>query len=129
MFHALAAAKWGAEKVVAVDSNELAAETALRNVLSNGESQRIEVRFGKAEDVIKEEADLVCANIHLQAMESLLKKRAFFEKRWVILSGIFERDAEEVESWLIRTSVKVVEKLQEKNWVTLVGFNQRNKQS
>jgi ribosomal protein L11 methyltransferase len=124
---ALAAVKWGAEKVLAVDCNELAVETALRNVLSNGESQRVEVRMGKAEDFIQMEADLVCANIHLQVIESLLKKRAFFEKRWFILSGIFEKDAEEVEKRLRRPTAKIVQRIQEKNWLTLVGSNENGK--
>jgi len=120
---ALAAAKWGAEKVLAIDCNELAVETALRNILSNGESQRIEVRMGKAEDFIEEEADLICANIHLQVIESLLKKKAFFLKRWFILSGIFEKDAEEIERRLYQRATQIVQKLQEKNWLTLVGLN------
>jgi ribosomal protein L11 methyltransferase len=124
---ALAAAKWGAEQVLAVDCNELAVETALRNVLSNGESHRIEVRMGKAEDFIGEEADLICANIHLQVIESLLKKRAFFEKRWFILSGVFAKDVEEIERRLIPKPVEIVQRLQEKNWLTLVGFNQKGK--
>jgi ribosomal protein L11 methyltransferase len=121
---ALGAAKWGAEKVLAVDCNELAVETALRNVLSNGESQRIEVRMGKAEDFVNEEADLVCANIHLQVIESLLKKKAFLKKRWFILSGIFKRDAEEIERRLEQRSVQIVQRLQEKIWSTLVGLNE-----
>jgi len=104
---ALAAAKWGAEKVLAIDCNELAVETTLRNVSSNEESQRIEVRMGKAEDFIEEEADLVCANIHLQVIESLLKKRPFSR-----------RDAEEIGRRLIRRSVEIVRRLQEKNWLT-----------
>ena len=104
---ALAAAKWGAEKVLAIDCNELAVETTLRNVSSNEESQRIEVRMGKAEDFIEEEADLVCANIHLQVIESLLKKRPFSR-----------RDAEEIERRWIRRSVEIVRRLQEKNWLT-----------
>ncbi|MGA2517758.1 MAG: 50S ribosomal protein L11 methyltransferase [Thermodesulfobacteriota bacterium] len=120
---ALAAAKWGAEKVLAIDCNELAVETASRNVLSNGESERIEVRRGKAEDFIKEKADLVCANIHLQVIESLLKKKAFFKKRWFILSGFFEKDMHEVERRLKQKSVRIVQRLQEKNWSTLVGLN------
>ena len=115
---ALAAAKWGAKKVLAIDCNELAVETTLRNVLSNGESQRIEVRMGKAEDFIEEEADLVCANIHLQVIESPLKKKGFFKKRWFILSGIFGKDAEEIERRLIRRSVEIVQRFQEKNWLT-----------
>ena len=124
---ALAAAKWGAARVLAIDCNELAVETALRNVSSNGESQRIEVRMGKAEDFIEEETDLVCANIHLQVIESLLKKRAFFKKRWFILSGIFEKDAKKIERRLIQRSVEIVQRVQEKNWLTLVGLNRRGK--
>jgi len=120
---ALAAAKWGAEKVLAIDCNELAVETALRNVLSNGESQRIEVRMGKAEDFIEEEADLVCANIHVQVIESMLKKKAFLPKRWFILSGIFKKDAEEIERRLDQRFTQIVQRLQESNWLTLVGFN------
>ena len=124
---ALATAKWGAKRVLAVDCNELAVETALRNVLSNRESQRIEVKQGRAEDLIEEEADLICANIHLQVIESLLKKGAFFQKRWFILSGIFEKDGEEIERQLNQRSTQIVQRLQEKNWLTLVGFNNRGR--
>jgi ribosomal protein L11 methyltransferase len=119
----LTAAKWGAEKVLAIDCNELAVETALRNVWSNGESQRIEVGKGNAEDFIEEKADLICANIHLQVIESMLKKKAFFQKRWFILSGIFGKDGEEIERQLSRRPVKIVQRLQERNWLTLVGLN------
>jgi ribosomal protein L11 methyltransferase len=119
---ALAAAKWGAEKVFAVDCNELAVETTLRNVLSNGESQRIEVSMGKAEDFIEEEADLVCANIHLQVIESLLSKETFFKKRWYILSGLFAKDAEEIERRLNLRSIQTYQRFQEKNWLTLVSL-------
>jgi len=121
---ALAAGKWGAEKVLAIDCNELAVETASRNVLSNGESERIEVKRGKAEDFIKEKADFVCANIHLQVIESLLKKKTFFRKRWLVLSGIFEKDAHEIERRLKQESVAIVRRLQERNWSTLVGLNE-----
>jgi ribosomal protein L11 methyltransferase len=124
---ALAAAKWGAKRVLAIDCNELAVETALRNVSSNGELERIEVRQGKVEDFVDEKADLICANIHLQVIESLLKKRAFFQKRWFILSGIFEKDGEEIERQLNQRSTQIVQKLQEKNWLTLVGINNRGR--
>jgi ribosomal protein L11 methyltransferase len=120
---ALAAAKWGADQVLAIDCNELAVETALRNVALNGESHRIEVRQGRAEDFIEEEADLICANLHIQAIESLLSKEAFFKKRWFILSGLFVKDAEEIEGRLNQRSIKTYLRLQEKNWMTLVGLN------
>jgi len=118
---ALATAKWGAKRVLAIDCNELAVETSLRNILSNGESQRIEVKQGRAEDFIEEEADLVCANLHLQIVESLLNKRAFYEKRWSILSGLFLKDFEEIERRLKRGSIQITQRIQEQNWVTFVG--------
>ncbi len=119
---ALAAAKWGADKVLAIDCNELAVDTAIRNAVLNGESHRIEVKQGKAEDIIEEEADLICANLNIQAIESLLNQEAFFRKRWFILSGLFVRDAEEIERQLNRKSVKTYQRLQEKIWLTLVGL-------
>ncbi len=118
---ALAAAKLGAERVLAIDLNEMAAETALRNVERNQESSRIEVRQGKAEQFVEEEADLVCANVHAQVIEELLTHEAFFRKRWFILSGIFVKDAEEIEKRLNQRAIQTYEKIQEKNWMTLVG--------
>jgi ribosomal protein L11 methyltransferase len=120
---ALAAAKWGAKRVLAIDCNELAVETALRNVSSNGGLERIEVRQGKAEDFIDEQADLVCANLHLRVIESLLRKEALFKKRWLILSGLFHRDGQEIENWLQRRAVTIVQRVEEKNWITLTGLN------
>jgi ribosomal protein L11 methyltransferase len=120
---ALAAAKWGAEKILAIDCNELAVETTLRNVEFNRESHRIVVKQGRAENFIKEEADLVCANIHFRIIKSLLSKKAFFKKRWFILSGVFLKDAEEIEGQLNQRFVQTYQKILERNWVTWVGLN------
>ncbi len=121
---ALAAVKWGASRVLAIDQNELAVETALRNVAFNGESRRIEVKLGRAEDFVEEESDLVCANIHLQIIEALLTKKGFYRKRWYVLSGLFAKDAEGIERQLVQNSITIVDKPQERNWVTLVGFRE-----
>ena len=111
--------------MLAIDCNELAVDTALRNVLLNGEDHRIEVKIGRAEDFIEEEADLVCANLHLKVIESLMDKKAFFEKRWFFLSGLFVKDGEEIERRFNQRSIETYQKIQEKNWLTLVGFNKR----
>ena len=120
---ALAAAKWRAKRVLAIDCNELVVETALRNVSLNGELERIEVKHGKAEDFIDEEADLVCANLHLRVIESLLSKEAFFKKRWLILSGLFHKDGEEIENRLERRTVTIFQRFEEEKWITLTGLN------
>jgi ribosomal protein L11 methyltransferase len=122
---ALAARKWGAERVLAIDLNELAVETALRNMSLNGESERIEVKQGRAEKFIEEEADLACVNVHFQVIEVLLGKMGFYRKRWLILSGFFAKDGDEVERRLKERSVRVHETLQVRNWMTLVGFNEK----
>jgi len=93
-------------------------------VASNGESQRIEVKLGRAEDFVDVEADLVCANIHLQIIEALLAMKGFYRKRWYVLSGIFAQDAEGIEQQLVQNSITIVDKPQERNWVTLVGFRE-----
>ena len=126
---ALAAAKWGAEKVLAIDCNELAVDTALRNVSLNGENHRIEVKLGRAENFIEEMADLVCANLHLKVIESLMDKKAFFEKRWVLLSGLFVTDGEEIERRFNQRSIETYQRIQDKNWLTLVGVNKRGRRS
>jgi ribosomal protein L11 methyltransferase len=120
---ALAAAKLGAERILAVDCNELAVETAARNVLLNGETRRIEVRQGWAEQFIEEEADLVCANLHSQIIEALLNKRGLFTKRWIVVSGIFVKDGEGIEKRLEEGFIQPFRRFQEKVWMTWVGFN------
>jgi len=119
---ALGAAKWGAKRVLAIDCNELAVETALRNVRLNSEIGRVEVKKGQAEDFLQEKADLVCANLHFQIVESLICQRSFFEKRWAILSGLFVKDAEEIEKQLNQRAFQTFLKIQEKNWLTWVGL-------
>jgi ribosomal protein L11 methyltransferase len=120
---ALAAAKLGAKQVWAVDLNELAVETASRNVELNQETGRIEIRRGKAEDFIQKEADLLCANLHYQVIESLLQSPSFYEKSWYILSGLFVKDAEEIQKQVSRKGIETVLKIQEKQWLTWVGRN------
>ena len=120
---ALAAARLGAERILAVDVNELAVETALRNLLLNNESTRIEVKQGRAEDFVEEEADLLCANLHFQVISALLDRRAFFRKRWLILSGLLERDRREVERRLSGGTLEIYQRLQDKHWTTLVAVN------
>jgi ribosomal protein L11 methyltransferase len=117
----LAAAKWGADKVLAIDCNELAVETTLRNVRLNGEVDRISVERGMAEDFIRSEAELVCANLHFQAMESLICQDSFLEKRWAILSGLFLRDGGEIVGQLTRKGFQTLLEVREKCWLTWLG--------
>lgn len=117
---AIAAAKLGAREVLAIDLNELAVETARKNVLLNGVEDRVEVRWGQAEASVDEKADLALANLHFQVIDALLKQKALFSKRWIVLSGLFHGQVGGVLAALEKRRLKVFEKMEEDRWVTLI---------
>jgi len=117
---AIAAAKLGAREVLAIDLNELAVETARKNVLLNGVEDRVEVRWGQAEASVDEKADLALANLHFQVIDALLKQKALSSKRWIVLSGLFHGQVGGVLAPLEKWRLKVFEKMEEDRWVTLI---------
>jgi ribosomal protein L11 methyltransferase len=117
---AIAAAKLGARKVLAVDHNGLAVQTAHRNVLLNGVEDRVEVKRGEAEAFAEEKADMVLANLHLQVIDALVKREAFLPRRWVVLSGLFHGQVSGIMASLEKWRLKVHDRMEESRWVTLV---------
>ncbi|NIO03646.1 MAG: methyltransferase domain-containing protein [Proteobacteria bacterium] len=120
---AIASAKLGAERVLAIDHNPLAVKTARKNVVRNREERRIAVIEGNAEDLIGEGGDLVCCNLHYLVLDRLLNEEAFFRKRWIILSGFFEREGKGIAQRLQRRGVGVKTIAQHESWQTILGFN------
>jgi ribosomal protein L11 methyltransferase len=120
---AIASAKLGAERILAIDHNPLAVKTARKNVVRNREEGRIAVIEGNAEDLIGEGGDLVCCNLHYQVLDRLLNDEAFFQKRWIIVSGFFEKDGKAIAQRLQRRGVGVKTIAQHGSWRTILGFN------
>jgi ribosomal protein L11 methyltransferase len=117
---AIAAAKLGARKVIAIDLNQLAVETARKNVLLNGVDDRVEVKWGEAEAFAGEKADLVLANLHFQAINALLKREEFLSKRWIVLSGLFQGQADGILTEMEKWRFKIHDRMNENRWATLV---------
>jgi ribosomal protein L11 methyltransferase len=90
---ALAAAKLGSARIVAVDLNLLAAQTAAANVRRNHLEHRVVVVQAKAEEMIAAKADLVIANIHYDVMRHLIRSGGFHAKGKFILSGLLRSEA------------------------------------
>lgn len=103
---AVAAARLGS-KVLAVDLNPLAAETARRNVRLNQLEKKILVVQGKAEETIDCPADLVVANIHGEVMLRVMESAGFRQKRRFILSGLMRSDAKEVRRRLELLGIRI----------------------
>jgi len=119
---ALAAARLGAESVLAVDLNPLCVKTAARNVTLNGLQGLIEVRKGRAEDFANDPADLVIANIHAGVIRALLDMDGFRGRHGLILSGLMRSQAREIKGALAKAGYEVVREWDDAmTWFTLVG--------
>ena len=85
---ALAALALGAERVVAVEYNELAVRTAARNLKHNQRRAEVHLIQADARHFAHLPAGLVLANIHLDVLLDLLDLPEFLDKDWYIFSGI-----------------------------------------
>jgi ribosomal protein L11 methyltransferase len=118
----LAASLLGCGRILALDLNFLAANTALRNMRLNGLENRILVAQGRAEDFIDSNSDLVIANIHYDVMKNLLASRNFYNKKWYILSGLLRSQAKAVRSDLSRNHISIINFWEcDGIWHTLLG--------
>jgi ribosomal protein L11 methyltransferase len=118
----LAAVSLGAEEVLAVDLNPACVRTAGKNAELNSLKNKIKIVEGRAEDYIHLPVDLVLGNIHFAVIRELINNRAFFEKKWVILSGLLRSEFLEVKRRLQVPGFEILKEWDsEFTWFTLVG--------
>lgn len=115
---ALAAAKMGAEKVIAFDNDQVAVGVALANVKLNGLEDRIQVIESGLEILGELEADIVVANltseIILDNFPSFLSSRA----KKIALSGFLTADEDRIIKRFNR-SFCLVSRKESSGWVML----------
>ena len=125
---ALAAAKLGCDKVVAVDFNYLAALTARRNVGLNALGERIVVVNGRAEEHLALGADLLVANIHYAVMRQLVRQSDFLRCRWFVLSGLLASEAASILDHLATLPVLLLKRWHQDNvWHTILGITKEER--
>jgi ribosomal protein L11 methyltransferase len=119
---ALAAAKLGCRRALAVDCNYLAAVTTLENVRRNQMAARILVINGEAQEHLARPADLLVANIHYDVMQHLVRATGFLDKKWFILSGLLRSDAKRIGDYLANQPVIILERwCRDGVWHTFLG--------
>lgn len=116
---ALACAKLGAAKVVAVDCNPLAARVARNNVLLNHQEMAIDMLVGQDLGVFGQPSDLLLMNLELPCLRQVLLEKQWLNYRWVIMSGFLKSQFVSV-SGLIDSSSKILLEKTLDDWVTLV---------
>ncbi|MHC1743735.1 MAG: 50S ribosomal protein L11 methyltransferase [Syntrophobacteraceae bacterium] len=118
---ALACARCGAERVVAVDCNPMAVRAALRNVTRNHLQATI---IGLAADslrVIRSSLDLLVMNIEWPSLQQVLHENAWGVHSAVIVSGFLKHLEPEVMDRFTRFgSHRLVWRHEEDGWPTLI---------
>lgn len=119
---ALAAARLGGRRLLAVDLNLLAARTARANVALNGLEARILVVRGAAENFIDFPNDLVISNMHYAVVQKILAEEGFFRSKWFILSGLLRSQAREITATLAQHPVEILKRWERDGiWHTFLG--------
>ena len=120
---ALAAAKLGANSVLALDTDPVAVAAARENVLRNGVKDRVTVARGSLQQATGA-YDLVVVNILAKVIIALahegLAERVQPAGRWVT-AGIIEPQVAEVQVALEANGLQVTAQQQIADWVTLIG--------
>jgi len=95
----IAAVKLGAEKVVAVDFDEICLENCRENCVINEVDSSVEILTGEIDDVVEKDFDLILANIQKNVLLEIAEqiKERIKQNGIVILSGLLESDREAIE--------------------------------
>jgi ribosomal protein L11 methyltransferase len=120
----ITAAKLGARTVLALDTDPIAVETAARNVAINHAADIVRVERGTLDaDKHCNLFDLLCINILAEVICDLAPALASALRSGgsVIASGILDYKADDVVDALNAVGIEIVEKMQEEDWVALVG--------
>lgn len=121
---ALAAARLGCKKILAVDLNYLAVKTANANICLNRMENEILAVQGDAKNFMDISADLVIANIHYDVMRFLISSKGFLSKKWFILSGLLRSQAKDITEKLSHHHAQLVKQWNHNGiWHTFLGQN------
>ena len=118
---AIAASLYGAKEVVGIDLDDMAVNSAKKNVSYN-DLNNVEIYQGNFLDDIEGKADLVIANIIADAVIFISSKvkEVLNENGLFISSGILLENAERVKKELINTGFELIEEKQKGEWVALI---------
>ncbi len=128
----IAAAKLGAAKILALDTDPIAVETAQKNVAINHVQDIVRTERGSLEHTEASHLfDLICINILAEVISELAPALAPVLRPGgtIIASGILDYKTDMVIEAFEAVGLSVVERKQEADWVALVATKHNNLQS
>ncbi len=97
---AIAAAKLGADKVIAIDNDEWSYENSIENTVVNSVHEKVDVRLGEINGVIENDFDLIVANIQKDVLLQI--KSEVFNRLKIdgilILAGLLTQDENDIRA-------------------------------
>lgn len=119
----IACAKLGAEKVQAVDLDDVAVRVAELNMKVNKVQDKVQVKRGNLADHLEGPYDLIVANILAEVILRLIDdaSQLLDTGGLFISSGIIDKKRQEVESALIAAGLTIVEMKTDGDWVAFVA--------
>jgi ribosomal protein L11 methyltransferase len=120
----IAAVKFGARRVVAFDTDVVAARNTFNNVKLNELSKKVDVFQGDLSSISVSSWNLIMVNILAPVIISLIEKNKllnYLSNRGIlILSGIILDQGDEVERIVQKTGGVVVQRLISGDWLSLI---------
>ena len=115
---AIAADLLGAKSAIGVDIDAQSVKTAIANAEINGVSEKTEFLVGDLAEKVSGKYDIVCANIVADVVMRLFDNVADFMKDGgiLIVSGIIDMRAAEVEKSALEHGFKIAESLMREEW-------------
>lgn len=120
----IAASRLGAGKVVGVDIDEVAIDSAKKNVTCNN-LKNVEIHKGNLIDVVSGKADIIVANIIAEVIIKLtgIVKPFMKQEGIFITSGIIKEKKDEVIKALTNSNFKIEDVQEMGDWVAIVSTN------
>ncbi len=118
---AIAAAKMGAEKVIAVDNDEWCSENGTENVGANNVDDKVQVLMGEISSVSDNNFDLILANINrnilVEIADDINKRLA--KKGDLILSGLLDVDENDIKKTYTKKGFRFIQLKRMNEWIAL----------
>lgn len=118
---AIAAARMGAEKVIAVDNDEWCFENGTENVSANYVEDKVQVVMGEINSVIDNNFDLILANINknilVEISDDINKRLA--EGGDLILSGLLDIDEDDIKETYKKKGFRFIQLTKMNEWIAL----------
>lgn len=124
---AMASKLLGAQKVVGIDNDSIAVTEAIENLKKNNLYGKVDITLGNAHEEIKGDYDVICANLFLHQVESILKSGIPYLKNGGIFigSGITSEQREKAEKCVIESGFELLEVRQEGMWIAFAATESR----